>query len=201
MKKIFYNNQLRSAVCFLMGGGMAQQIQQEGSLRLLTLGEIKLAKSVFGNSIEYHKVWIHHDSYLPLGMQGDYAALTPNGELYFRYWYRDDFSTAAPDLQHLFIHEMSHVWQRERGMYVKLRGLFSWAVSYRYGLDKRTIRQYPLEQQAQIIADHFLFETFGYAQWLIYRDKNLDVVSYDGDLDEAIVRERYAYTLKGFPYV
>lgn len=44
---------------------MAQQAQQEGSLRLLTLGEIKLAKSVFGNSIEYHKVWIHHDSYLP----------------------------------------------------------------------------------------------------------------------------------------
>ncbi|EKM0377544.1 type IV secretion protein Rhs [Cronobacter turicensis] len=180
---------------------MAQQDQQEGSLRLLTLGEIKLAKSVFGNSIEYHKVWIHHDSYFPLGMQGDYAALTPNGELYFRYWYRDDFSTAAANLQHLFIHEMSHVWQREKGMNVRLRGLFSWAVSYRYGLDKRTIRQYPLEQQAQIIADHFLFETFGYAQWLIYRNKGLDVVSYDGELDEAVVRERYAYTLKGFPYV
>lgn len=180
---------------------MTQQAQQEGGLRLLTLGKIKLAKSVFGNSIEYHKVWIHHDSYLPLGMQGDYAALTPNGELYFRYWYRDDFSTAAADLQHLFIHEMSHVWQRERGMYVLLRGLFSWAVSYRYGLDKRTLRQYPLEQQAQIIADHFLFKKFGYAQWLIYRDKNRDVVSYDGELDEATVSARYAYTLKGFPYV
>ncbi len=34
---------------------MTQQAQQEGSLRLLTLGEIKLAKSVFGNSIPYHK--------------------------------------------------------------------------------------------------------------------------------------------------
>ncbi len=44
---------------------MTQQAQQEGSLRLLTLGEIKLAKSVFDNSIEYHKVWIHHDSYQP----------------------------------------------------------------------------------------------------------------------------------------
>ncbi|WP_321029365.1 hypothetical protein AB8W29_19865 [Cronobacter condimenti] len=86
-------------------------------------------------------------------------------------------------------------------MYVKLRGFFSWAVSYRYGLDKRTLRQYPLEQQAQIIADNFLFEKFGYAQWLVYRDKNQDVVSYDGDLDEALLRERYAYTLKGFPYV
>ncbi|EOI3545964.1 hypothetical protein ACMSZT_000723 [Cronobacter dublinensis] len=88
---------------------MAEQAQQEGSLRLLTPGEIKLAKSVFGNSIPYHKVWIHHDSYLPLGIQGDYAALTPNGELYFRYWYRDDFSTSTANLQHLFIHEMSHV--------------------------------------------------------------------------------------------
>ncbi|ELY4673218.1 type IV secretion protein Rhs [Cronobacter muytjensii] len=180
---------------------MAEQAQQEGSLRLLTPGDIKLAKSVFGNSVTYHKVWIHHDSYLPLGMQGDYAALTPNGELYFRYWYRDDFSTSTANLQHLFIHEMSHVWQCERGMYVKLRGFFSWAVSYRYGLDKRTLRQYPLEQQAQIIADHFLLENFGYAQWLVYRDRSQDIVSYDGVLDESTLRERYAYTLKGFPYV
>ncbi|MDY0890177.1 MULTISPECIES: type IV secretion protein Rhs [Kosakonia] len=180
---------------------MAQQAQEEGSLRLLRLGEIKLAKSVFGDSIQYHKVWIHHDSYLPFGMQNQYAALAPNGELYFRYWYQDDFSKAAADMQHLFIHEMSHVWQREKGMYVKLRGLFSWAVSYRYGLDKRTLRQYPLEQQAQIIADHFILETFGYAQWLVLRGKNYDVVSYDGELDEAVVSGRYKHTLRGFPNV
>jgi len=86
-------------------------------------------------------------------------------------------------------------------MYVKLRGLFSWAVSYRYGLDKRTLRQYPLEQQAQIIADHFILETFGYAQWLVLRGKNYDVVSYDGELDEAVVSGRYKHTLRGFPNV
>lgn len=39
--------------------------QKEGSLRLLTSGEIRLAKSIFGDSIHYHKVWIHHGSYLP----------------------------------------------------------------------------------------------------------------------------------------
>ncbi|MBP2167960.1 hypothetical protein J2125_001152 [Erwinia toletana] len=39
--------------------------QNEGSLRLLTQGEIKLARTVFENSIQYHKVWIHHDSSPP----------------------------------------------------------------------------------------------------------------------------------------
>jgi len=95
--------------------------KKEGSLRLLTLGELRLARSVFGNTIRYHTVWIHHDSYLPFGLQFDNYVMSPNGEIYFREWYRDDFSTKEADLQHLFIHEMMHVWQRERGMQVFLR--------------------------------------------------------------------------------
>jgi len=36
------------------------------------------------------------------------------------------------------------------------RGLVSWLVSYRYTLDGRLLSEYPMEQQAQIIADNFV---------------------------------------------
>lgn len=66
--------------------------EKDGSTRQLTTGEIALAKSVFRSTISYHKVWIHHDSYLPFGLQDKNTAMAPNGELYFRHWYRDDYS-------------------------------------------------------------------------------------------------------------
>lgn len=73
--------------------------------------------------------------------------MTPNGEIYFRFpLYRDDFSNLLPDMQHLFIHEMVHIWQREKGTNVILRGLVSWFVSYRYRLDGRLLSEYPMEQ-------------------------------------------------------
>jgi hypothetical protein len=49
----------------------------EGSQRLLQPGEIRLARSVFGNSIEYHKVWVHHESYFPFGLQPQSAGMAP----------------------------------------------------------------------------------------------------------------------------
>jgi len=88
--------------------GNASTGSKEGTLRLLTLGEIALAKTVFRSSIDYNKVWIHHNSYLPFDLQDKHTAMTPNGELYFRYWYKEDFSKETSDTQHLFIHEMSH---------------------------------------------------------------------------------------------
>jgi len=81
---------------------------KQGGLRLLTRGEIALATAVFKNTIQYHTVWIHHDSYLPFNLQNKYVAMTPNGEMYFREWYRDDFSQSTDELEHMFIHEMSH---------------------------------------------------------------------------------------------
>ncbi|MCU5773103.1 type IV secretion protein Rhs [Erwiniaceae bacterium BAC15a-03b] len=172
--------------------------QKEGSLRLLTLNEVKLAKSVFGDSIEYPKVWIHHDSYLPFGLQNKDTAMTPNGELYFRQHYRSDFAVTAPPLQHLFIHEMSHVWQRSRGMNVIARGLMSWAVSYRYSLDGRPVRRYPMEQQAQIIADYFILNAHGYMVWNNLR--NSGDITLDGDITEAVIKQQYQKAMQNFPW-
>lgn len=81
----------------------------EGSLRLLSPGEIALARTVFGSAIIYPRVWVHHDSYFPFKLQGRNTAMSPNGELYFRGWYCEDFSAMSFQYQHLFIHEMSHV--------------------------------------------------------------------------------------------
>lgn len=124
--------------------------------------------------------------------------MTPNGELYFRHAYHDDFSQSTDDFQHLFIHEMSHVWQRVRGMNVIGRGLVSWMVSYRYTLDGRLLSEYPMEQQAQIIADNFTLQMHGYWAWITLRRSN-DVTA-DGEIFEPAIRLGYRRALRGFPW-
>lgn len=173
---------------------------KEGGLRLLTTGEMLLARSVFASTIEYPTVWIHRDSYLPFNLQNKNTAMTPNGELYFRDAYHDDFSQSTDDFQHLFIHEMSHVWQRARGMNVIARGLVSWLVSYYYTLDGRLLSEYPMEQQAQIIADNFVLQTFGYQIWKHLKIKKYPNVTLDGDISEPVIRKQYKNTLRGFPW-
>ncbi|WP_025903481.1 hypothetical protein [Tatumella sp. UCD-D_suzukii] len=175
--------------------------QEDDPVRKLTTGEIALARTVFGNRIDYEKVKIHYGSYLPFGLQAGNVAMTPNGELYFRTTlYREDFSQTLDDLQHLFIHEMSHVWQRARGMNVIGRGLVSWMVSYRYTLDGRLLSEYPMEQQAQIIADNFTLQTQGYKVWhRLWGGKN-PTITLDGDTTESVVRKQYKIALRGFPW-
>lgn len=173
--------------------------KEDDSVRKLTIGEIALARTVFSNRIDYGKVKIHHGSYLPFGLQGENVAMTPDGELYFRTTlYREDYSRTLDDLQHLFIHEMSHVWQRARGMNVIGRGLMSWWVSYRYKLDGRLLSDYPMEQQAQIIADNFTLQAHGYKAWMTLRRSN--DVTLDGDIAESVIRQHYKEALRGFPW-
>lgn len=173
---------------------------KEGGLRLLTTGEIRLAQSVFASTIDYPTVWIHKGGYLPFNLQNEHTAMTPNGELYFRDEYRGDYSQSTDDLQHMFIHEMSHVWQRARGMNVIGRGLVSWLVSYRYTLDGRLLSEYPMEQQAQIIADHFVLQVFGYRAWSRLENKKYPDITLDGDTTEPAIRQQYKKALWGFPW-
>ncbi len=124
--------------------------------------------------------------------------MTPNGEIYFRDQCRDDFSQSTDDLQHMFIHEMSHVWQRAKGMNVIGRGLVSWIVSYRYTLDGRILSEYSMEQQAKIIADDFILQIHGYKSWITLRRSN--DITLDGDISEGIIRKYYKKALRGFPW-
>ncbi|MBN9928503.1 type IV secretion protein Rhs [Pantoea agglomerans] len=138
-------------------------METENSLRLLTSGEKNLAQTVFGSSIQWNKVWVHCESYLPFGLQGKFVGMTPNGEMYFRKeTYLKDFSLSSKSNQHFFMHEMTHVWQHQHGMWVRTRGVFSWASNYKYTIDpNKSLSKYSMEQQAQIIADYFLLKRYG----------------------------------------
>ncbi|MBH1929847.1 type IV secretion protein Rhs [Serratia rubidaea] len=157
-------------------------VNKEGSLRRLTLGEIAMARRVFGDSIVYSRVWVHCESYLPFGLQNKNVAMAPNGELWLRKeLYRHDFSvnTVIIDDKHLFIHELGHVWQHQHGQWVRMRGLFSWAAEYHYRLDRKKLTDYPLEQQASILADYWLLLVYGIDRWRYYQ-KTKPIVKYRG---------------------
>ena len=171
----------------------------EGGLRRLTLGEINLASSLFNFSIHYHQVWIHLESYLPFNLQPPGIGMTPNGEMWFRSdKYENDFSMPLKNKieeQQLFMHEMMHVWQHQKGMWVRSRGAFSWAADYSYSLDKSGLLDYSLEQQATIVSDYWLLKSYGFYNntYLIdYRD-------YVPSLSENILREKYIKIMGDFP--
>ena len=172
-----------------------------GGLRLLTLGEINLSSTLYGFSIRYNQVWIHRGSYLPFNMQNYHYAMTPNGEMYFMEGtYEDDFSMPQFHLgrvegQHLFLHEMMHVWQHQHGMNVRLRGAFSWAADYSYSLDKANLFDYGLEQQACIVSDYWLLKTYGFSGYsLLHRLRD-----YNPDEPAIVLLNRYKELLGTFP--
>jgi hypothetical protein len=135
-----------------------------GESRSLTPLETVLALKVFGTSIQYIRVKIHHGKYI--GIQPDHAAMTPNGEIYFPTpLYEDDYSVAFNDWQkHLFIHEMAHVWQYQLGYPVMATGLIESVIGsingygYDYTLKPNSkLSDYPMEAQANIIADYAIY--------------------------------------------
>lgn len=80
------------------------------------------------------------------------------------------------------------------------RGLVSWLVSYRYTLDGRLLSEYPMEQQAQIIADNFTLQNRGYLVWhRLWGGKN-PTITLDGDISEPVIRKGYKNALRGFPW-
>ena len=126
-----------------------------GESRKLTDGEVRLARSVFADTIDYDRVRIFRKKYFPL--QPRRRTMAPNGNIYFHprsSIYRDDFSAAETYLQGLFIHEMTHVWQHQAGTNVR-KAIFN--RRYRYRLQRgKPFRRYGLEQQCEIVRDYFL---------------------------------------------
>ena len=86
------------------------------SARPLTAGEIELARSVFGDAIDYSQVRLVRGKWWPF--QPRNAAMAPMGNIYFHPdggGWSDDFSTEPLGRQGFFIHEMTHVWQAQKG--------------------------------------------------------------------------------------
>lgn len=96
----------------------------------------------------------------------------------------------------IFLHEMMHVWQHQRGMMVRMRGLFSWAVDYYYTLDKAILLDYGLEQQAAMVADYWLLKTYEFGNRSdLYRLKD-----YDPSEPVLSLISRYEKVLGRFPH-
>ena len=126
--------------------------------RPLTAGEIKIARSVFGDAIDYSKVRMVRRKWWPF--QPPSVAMAPMGDIHFHphsdLW-SDDFAEEPLNRQGLFIHELTHVWQSQtRGRFYLplMRHPFC---RYAYRLeDGRPFERYGLEQQAEIVRHRFL---------------------------------------------
>lgn len=159
-------------------------IQENNSLkhRSLTAGEISMCRKFFQNSIDYRRVKIINKAILP---KQD-VPITPHGNPYYpdgligSNIYQDDFSnpkfkdnpirTNGTDLRIkaklTFIHEMTHVWQHQKGLDLIKRGVLLQsldritpdnlydAYSYQLKYDSK-FNDFNFEQQATIIADYF----------------------------------------------
>ena len=95
--------------------------------RPLTADMIKLARTVYGDSIDYSKVTVYNRRYI-LGQPTD-TLMAPDGNLYYpkgspHYPINMDGSDASLTSQLYFIHEMGHVWQHQQGVAVGFRGFF-----------------------------------------------------------------------------
>ena len=126
--------------------------------RPLTEGEIALAKTMFGNAVDYLRVRMIKGKWWPF--QPRNSAMAPMGNIYFHpegnAW-SEDFSKESIRRQAFFIHEMTHVWQAQAKGRFYLPLMRHPFCHYSYRLDPRKpFDRYGLEQQAEIVANRFL---------------------------------------------
>ena len=124
--------------------------------RLLTHGEKKLVQSVFGNTVALDGVEIRNRKWFPF--QPRHTIMAPTGHIHFNpkgNGFRGDFSHESLYLQGLFIHEMVHVWQYQKGIFLPLRRhpfcRYDYCLRPGWRLEK-----YGIEQQAEIVRHAFL---------------------------------------------
>jgi hypothetical protein len=124
----------------------------------LTAGEVALARSVFGETIDYTRVTIRRRRFMPF--QPRSVTMAPMGHIHFHpeaTHYCDDFAAAPLHAQGHFLHEMTHVWQTQtHGRWHLVLRRHPWC-RYDYALRPGLhFTQYGLEQQAEIIRHAFL---------------------------------------------
>lgn len=132
--------------------------------RNLTIGEINLARQVFGHLINYDDVKIFNIRYLPWQPLNMYMA--PNGNIFMNNEnFCEDFSLQSQQMQGLFIHEMTHIYQHQSKINVLLQGTllqsgyflsFKKYNPYQYDfIESKPFHAYNIEQQGEIARDIF----------------------------------------------
>jgi hypothetical protein len=124
----------------------------------MTAGEIALARSIFGNAIDYSKVRLIRGKWWPF--QPRRSAMAPTGSIWFHPdggGYSEDFSAEPLSVQGYFIHELTHVWQSQKGGKFYLPLMRHPFCRYNFTLEPgKPFARYGLEQQAEIVRLRFL---------------------------------------------
>ena len=111
---------------------------------------------MFGDAIDYDSVRLHHAKWI--FFQPRTVTMAPDGDIWFHPEggvYCDDFCSQGLDEQGLFIHEMTHVWQQQKGIFLPLRR--HPFCRYDYTLKAGwPLTRYGIEQQAEIVRHAFL---------------------------------------------
>lgn len=126
--------------------------------RPLTPAEETLARSVFGDAIDYTQVQLSPTKWA--FFQPRDTVMAPTGCIHFHpkgdLW-REDFGACPLHEQGLFIHEMVHIWQHQRGLFLPLKRLPFCRYTYCLKPGQRFDR-YGIEQQAEIVRHAFLLK-------------------------------------------
>ena len=126
--------------------------------RPLTPGEVELARSIFGDAIDYSKVRMVLGKWWPFHPRR--AAMASMGSIWFHPQgggWSEDFSNEPLSHQGFFIHEMTHVWQAEQGGRLYLMLMRHPFCRYVYELTPgKPFSRYGIEQQAEIVRHRFL---------------------------------------------
>lgn len=137
----------------------------KSNLRTLSPQEIRIAKNIFGESIEYN--WVRLDEHAVLGpKQGRFAYVSFN-----------TINSYGRLSNHILIHELLHVWQFQH-----LGSVYIWKAlwaqrslrKYDYGglqelrrvvKANGSLLDFNFEQQGDIIADYYLLRNGQRPQW------------------------------------
>lgn len=121
-------------------------------------------RSVFRDAVDTARVRLVEGKWWPF--QPKRSAMAPMGSIYFHPdggGWSEDFSRESLGRQAFFIHEMTHVWQSQRGGRFYLPLMRHPFCSYSYGLQPgKPFESYGIEQQAEIVKDAFLAERGGH---------------------------------------
>ena len=128
--------------------------------RSLTPGEAAMVRSIFGDAVDTTEVRLFRGKWWPL--QPRRSAMAPTGNIHFHPdggGWSEDFSKEPLQRQGFFIHEMTHVWQAQKGGRFFLPLARHPFCRYRYAIvPGRPFGRYGLEQQAEIVRHIFLAE-------------------------------------------
>ena len=133
-----------------------QALSAKPQSRRLTLDEIDLAYSVFGDSLDTNEIQLKTAWWVLKNY-----AVSPNGHIYFHPadWIKD-FSDVGIAKQSWLIHELTHVWQLQHGLKVVRGALINRRYSYVMQAGKPFLN-YGIEQQARMVQDYFIHRHLG----------------------------------------